>query len=189
MSKDDDVEQAYEIAQWMVEEGVLLQQSGPLERNGRDLDEMPDTYREAVEKAERIARDEIQKVLDEEYIRGLVRQKIRDEAEDLVLSMLGFEHKFGSWEVDDRSDVSSARDFVERVAGDEIGRWLDEELGEALDGLGDEATEEAIEDAKEEYRDRLRSKVKKRVFSDVNDIASDVKEEVKQDVRREILGH
>lgn len=88
-------------------------------------------------------------------IRTYVQQKVEKSAFDLVMSMIGFEHSFGRWQVKSSSVTNEAMKFIMDAARETIQEWFQQQLGDLPD-LPETAKKSILKEYREHYESELR---------------------------------
>lgn len=85
------------------------------------------------EDVQRIAEDEVSKYCDkltESAVRKIVRDRLNQQVNETVLKVIGFENRWGKWEVDHcNGRMSALSELVKNVAQSEFQTWFKENMG------------------------------------------------------------
>lgn len=112
------------------------------------------------------------------------RRKIEDildsHTEEAVAKLLGFDNKWGDWEVDHtngRQGESAAGDWLRKTAKEEVDKWLATQAGELPDLSA--AQKKALRAG---YQNELEYHVKERLKARAKDHAEDVAEKLWKEI-------
>lgn len=123
------------------------------------------------------ARDQwVNENVTKEAIERRVYRTLDARVTEIVVKLLGFEDRWGKWEVDHcngRAGESEVGDFVRRVASKAVAKWLLEQMGDLP-----ELPEDAVTSLKSEYlevyyktlRNSIASKAELQARNDIEEI-------------------